>query len=198
MKNFIYIATLILCLVSCSNKKKTYYSPPRVTAEEFTVGVEDIINTDQENMYLNYSDDFNWCETCIVYNDYLDSDSCKYITEVCSIFYILSDKESKSYDTKAIIFTHKPGSTIIDEKSGFWVTDLVLSKKNIKISFEEAFKKLGDKKPHSKFCVLCKVSAKLNPQYVFGNAVSYICVDAVTGEITKEHNPGTKSGFWSK
>lgn len=199
MKKFIYVITalFILCLIGC-NKKKSSYTLPKVTAEEFTIGVEDITTTDQEHMYLNYKDEFKWCETCVVYNDYLDSDNCKYITEVCSIFYILNDEESGSLDTKAIIFAHKPGSTIIDEKMGFWVTDLVLDKKYIKITFEEALKKLGDKKPHSKFCVLCKVSAKLNPQYVFGNAVSYICVDAVTGEITKEHYQGTKSGFWSK
>ena len=211
MKKFIYIIFILATclLISCGNRRGQIKPIPN-TPEEFTVSIDEIINTDHEHMYLNYKDNFRWFETDVAYNDYLNSDSCKFIAEICNVFMIWEDETNESYDTRIITFIHRPGSTFIDEKPGFWLQNRILNRDSIKLDFSQAFNIMKNSKfkiPYSKYCVLRKEreisdTCNTNPQYIFGNFNYRIYIDAITGE-TRDTNPvlGRKEpsiGDWPK
>lgn len=156
--------------------------------------VENAIAMDKENMYLTYGKDYKWFETCVVLNEYLDSENTNdSVVGISNIFQILEEKSSKSFDVHVIMYTHVGDSTQVDVKHGFWVEDKPMNNDSIKVTFKEAYAKMMTAnlpKPHSRQCVLRKEvgSKECNPQYIFGNSEAQIYVDAVTGNVT-DMNP---------
>ena len=154
--------------------------------------VENAIAMDKENMDLTYGKDYKWFETCIVLNEYMDSENTNdSVVGISNIFQVVEQKSSKSFDVHVIMYTHVGDSTQVDVKEGFWIEDFPMD--SIKITFKEAYAKLlatNLPKPHSHQCVLRKEIGpkECNPQYIFGNSEAQVYVDAITGEVT-DMNP---------
>lgn len=154
--------------------------------------VENAIAMDKENMDLTYGKDYKWFETCIVLNEYMDSENANdSVVGISNIFQVVEQKSSKSFDVHVIMYTHVGDSTQVDVKEGFWIEDFPMD--SIKVTFKEAYAKLmaaNLPKPHSRQCVLRKEIGpkECNPQYIFGNSEAQVYVDAITGEVT-DMNP---------
>lgn len=199
MKKIIYLL-LIISLIGCGEKGKIFRENKEL------VGIEEIIFEDNEQMEKGFGKDYRYYESYVIFDKFFDSDSANWITELCSVFLVLdNDKESGSYDTRVIIFAHRPGSTFIDKKAGIFVENHNLKIDSINVTFIQAYEKMrysGLKRPRSKFCSLRRQDGivKANPQYVFGNANEQIYVDAVTGEIsiTNPVFPGKKGPRWDE
>lgn len=207
MKKFILlIGALAICALinlnscsSCSNKENILSE--ETISEKGELIVENIISSDREYMFLNYGGDYRWFETCIVLNDWLDSeDNDGSIAGISNVFQVIK-WEGSSADTYVILIAHSEGTDTIDVKQGFWIEDFPLETENIKLTYKDAFEKILEtnvSKPHSKHCILRKpIGPKdCNPQWVFGNIQDQLWVDAVTGEV-KDSNPAFE-GFGFK
>lgn len=155
--------------------------------------VENVISMDRQDMFLNYSDNYRWYETCVVLKDYLDSETANdTVVGVSSVFQIMIEK-GKSTDTRVVLISHVCDTSTVEIKHGFWTEDLVLNEELIKLTFKEAYERMQEAnypKPHSKQCVLRKPLGPINcnPQFVFGNIYSQLYVDACTGQVS-DKNP---------
>lgn len=197
MKKFMLLMAIVcgMAFVSCTGyADKKVVGNDSITNDSTVVDsvnyVENAIAMDKENMYLTYGKDYKWFETCIVLNEYLDSENTNdSVIGISNIFQVLEQKDSKSFDVHVIMYTHVGDSTQVDVKHDFWIEDMPMNNDSIKVSFKEAYAKMmaaNLPKPHSRQCVLRKeVGPKdCNPQYIFGNSEAQIYVDAVTGNVT--------------
>ena len=178
-----------LVCVACDKNKPV--AP--INEEKAELIVENLISTDRQDMFMNYSDDYRWFETCIVLKDYLDSENTSdTIVGVSSVFQIVEEVE-ESLDTKVVLITHTLDTNTVEIRHGFWVGDVILNQEAIDITFKDAYNKIMETnylKPHSKQCVLREPlgPAICNPQYIFGNIQAQLYVDAITGEVS-DTNP---------
>lgn len=197
MKKFMLLMAIVcgMAFVSCTGyADKKVVGNDSITNDSTVVDsvnyVENTIAMDKENMYLTYGKDYKWFETCIVLNEYLDSENTNdSVIGISNIFQVLEQKDSKSFDVHVIMYTHVGDSTQVDVKHDFWIEDMPMNNDSIKVSFKEAYAKMmaaNLPKPHSRQCVLRKeVGPKdCNPQYIFGNSEAQVYVDAVTGNVT--------------
>ncbi|MBO6273819.1 hypothetical protein J6O48_13755 [bacterium] len=196
-KTFIFslMLSLILSLtfVSCDKNKKQPVTPD--VKKDTTLVVENTINLDKQQMFTTYGKNYRWFESCIVLNDYLDSENCDGSFEsVTNIFQaLIGDINSKSFDSRVVMFTHNADSVEIVDRQGFWIEDCPMNDDVLKLTYKDAFDKVmttNSPKPHSKNCILRKPLGSLdcNPQYIFGNLSEQLWVDAVTGEV-RNSNP---------
>ena len=200
MKQFILLVMIALMLIGCGKKERIFLSNPEL------VGIEDIIKMDDKQMKDGFGQDYKYYESYVIYDKFFDSGEDNKIVEMCSVFQVFdNEKESKSMDTRVMIFAHRPGSTFIDRKAGIFVENYNLCLDSIKVTFIQAYEKMMCsklKKPRSKFCSLRRQygEVKANPQYVFGNASEQIYVDAITGEVSNENPvfPGKKGPRWNE
>lgn len=198
---FAFLCALFIGVTSCNSCKK---DDAKVASNvDTTLVVENVISTDREAMTLNYANDYRWYETCIVAQDYFDSENASevVVTGVSNIFQYLVNATENSADVQVVMYTHVKDSTVTEVKSGFWVGDEPMNDKQIKLTYVEAYNKMmatNMPKPHSRQCVLRKELGPndCNPQYIFGNVRAQVYVDAVTGEVS-DKNPVYK-GFESK
>lgn len=201
MKKLVLLMAVMfsMAFVSCTgNADKKVVGNDSITNDSTVVDsvnyVENAIAMDKENMNLTYGKDYKWFETCVVLNEYLDSENTNdSVVGISNIFQVLEEKSSKSFDVHVIMYTHVGDSTQVDVKHGFWVEDKPMNNDSIKVTFKEAYAKLmatNLPKPHSRQCVLRKEIGpkECNPQYIFGNSEAQIYVDAVTGNVT-DMNP---------
>ena len=197
---FALICAIFMGFTSCDKNKNNAQVGQKV---DTTLVVENLISMDREAMTLNYNKDYRWYETCIVAQDYFDSENASevVVTGVSNIFQYLVNATENSADVQVVMYTHVKDSTVTEVKSGFWVGDEPMNDKQIKLTYVEAYNKMmatNMPKPHSRQCVLRKELGPkdANPQYIFGNVKAQIYVDAVTGEVS-DKNPVYK-GFESK
>lgn len=201
MKKFMLLMAIVcgMAFVSCTGyADKKVVGNDSITNDSTVVDsvnyVENAIAMDKENMYLTYGKDYKWFETCIVLNEYMDSENTNdSVVGISNIFQVLEQKDSKSFDVHVIMYTHVGDSTQVDVKHGFWIEDQPMNNDSIKVTFKEAYTKMmaaNLPKPHSRQCVLRKEvgSKDCNPQYIFGNSEAQVYVDAVTGNVT-DMNP---------
>lgn len=184
MKEFLILVLLIFAacvFFACKQKKK------EMAKKE--LDVEQCVLSDKEYMIENFGIDYKWYETSINLKDYLDEDGGA-VESVVSVFQVAKE-EGKSLDTQVVVISHTEEEDKVDVMHTFWVEDFPLEA--IKITYQEALEivnRVNLPKPHSKRCVLRKqVGPKpCNPQYIFGNQMAQIYVDAVTGDVT-DKNP---------
>lgn len=175
MKKLLYILFVGLLICSCTSSTKKF-------------NVENIISTDKEYMSKTYGDDYRWFETCILLNDYLDSEDCNgKVAGISNIFQVVIPKDN-AFDTQVILASHTKDNNSVEVKHAFWVEDFPITEDSI-IKFKDAYFKVmatNLPKPHSKQVVLRKqIGPKpCNPQYIFGNIQSQVYVDAITGVVT--------------
>ena len=186
------VLLILLCSVLLMSCKK------HVDVKEVAkLNVENTISTDRQYMYLNYGDDYRWYETCVLLKNFLDEDCDGTIEEISSVFQVVTQIDSTSFDTQVIMTNHTLDGSQTDVKEGFWVEDYPINNDSI-ISFKEAFDKLmatNCVKPHSRHCVLRKEVGRYdaNPQYIFGNTKAQVYIDAVNGNVN-EKNPAFVGG----
>lgn len=147
-----------------------------------TLIVEDAINADKKEMVQNAT----WYESTVVLNNYLDEECDGSVEEITNVFQV-----ADSVNSEVTLFVHTAKKTDKIVKQGFWIGDVPMD--SIKLTFKEAFDTLmatNLPKPHSKYCVLRKQLGPnpSNPQYIFGNVLSQVYVDAMTGSVS-DKNP---------
>lgn len=154
--------------------------------------VEEFILADTAYMTANYDTTYVWFETQIVLNNYLDEESCDGSFEkVINIFEVITKVDSASYNTLVVKMIHIGDSLEIQASEDFWIEDMVMNKEPISLTYAEAFNLMNTSnymKPHTKYCVLRKEVGLVvaNAQYIFGDIVSQIYVDAITGDVSDE------------
>lgn len=161
---------------------------PEQVVEAVELNVENIIATDREDMFLNYSENYMWFETCVTMENWMDEETNGEIASVSNVFEVVSEA-GESYDTHVVTFTHTTDGETVAVDHGFWIEDKDMSNMEIYVTYQEAFDAamaVNLPKPHTKNCVLrCMVGPNpCNAQYVFGNKEAQIFVDAITGEAT--------------
>lgn len=163
----------------------------------FIPSVEETIIADRGYMSKEYGE-YMWYETSILLKNYLDSEEASdTVIRVSSIFQVIK-AVGDGFDTHVIFCDTTPDGRVINVKSAFWVGDSALNGNESFITFDAAYDFLmrsNYPKPHSRQVVLRKELGPVpcNPQYIFGNVMSHLFVDAVTGEVNVE-NPAYK-GF---
>lgn len=173
----------------CKNKEAD-----AVVVEDSALNVENLISMDRQAMYNKVGDDYRWYETCMKLNGFLDEENDGSLAEVVNVFQAVIARSEHSFDTKVYKFQHfADGTYAEDSVIGFWVEDEPMNNEAIKVTYKEAYEKLmatNMPKPHSRYVTLRKqVGPKAaNPQYIFGNLVETVFVDAVTGEVF-DYNP---------
>lgn len=196
MKKLFVILTSLLLMIgvsscnSCNKNTETVIKDPAI--EFVSDNTSHLIALDRQNMFLNYGKDYKYYETSIVLRDYLDEENDGTIVGVSNIFQVLSQKES-GFDVNVVMFTHVGDTTDVKVVPTFWVEDQPMNDEEIVIDFTKAFELINQvnlPKPHSRQVVLRKELGPIacNPQWIFGNQVSQIYVDATTGEV-KDYNP---------
>ena len=163
-----------------------------VCQQPAVLNVEHIVSTDRQDMFLNYSNDYRWYETCIVLQDFLDEECDGTVAGISNIFQAVVEKDGGA-DVFVVMYTHTPDTSAVQKVHSFWVEDMPMENEAIKLTFAEAFDKVMQAncpKPHSQHVVLRKELGPVNcnPQYIFGNAKAQLYVDAVTGEV-RTSNP---------
>lgn len=201
LMNLLIVLGLAFGMVSCKCTSDNGNAEPNGELAELVV--ENTVSTDREYMFLHYSNDYRWYETCVLLKDFLDSEECDGTVEgVSNVFQVVYERGESAYDTYVILFAYSAdGESSIEEKSGFWVGDLPLNEEVINLTYKDAYERLMEAdcpKPHSRHCVLRKEVGPVdaNPQYIFGNVHAQVYVDAVTGDVSEE-NPAFK-GFGFK
>ena len=162
---------------------------------DITASVENIIATDRQAMYtIAKGASYRFFESDIKLCDFLDSENCDgKILSVNNVFQQVIEKGNGS-DTNVLMFlTTGKGTEVSIYEHAFYLENEPLNDKPMPITFEKAFERMMKAnvvKPKSRNCILRKPvgPTPCNAQYIFGNRVQQIYVDAVTGEV-RTKNP---------
>lgn len=194
MRNLVFLALMSLVMFcscnSCGNKEKN-------TIIGDTLCVEASIKADLEAMLKKDKKAFDWFETSLLLNDYLDEECDGSYIKIMNVFQAIGkeDLDPKVYQLQHFV----DGRILEDSINGFWIEDFPLVDSLIKVPYDSAFNlvmQVNLPKPHSKNVVLRNPIGPnpCNPQWVFGNVQSQIWVDATTGDI-RESNPAFPDGY---
>ena len=154
---------------------------------------EHVVSSHREQMYTKLGGgDYTWYEShAILMRDIDDPEQDGTLADITSVFAVwpVDRANYAQYITTDWI----RGTWMPEPIPGLWIGDNSLNEEVIKITFEEAYQnmmKANCVKPHDKNVTLrCPVGPKkCNPQFVFGNIMQVVFVDAVTGEV-KTYNP---------
>lgn len=187
---------LMVSMNSCTSCNKAenetvVVDTTEVVSQSPQLNVEQTVSLDRQYMYMNWSEDYRWFETCIVLQDFLDEENDGTITGISNVFQVV-EESGNGADVHVILASHTPDTTAYDVKHAFWVEDYPLNEEVITVTFEQAYEKLmatNCPKPHSKHVVLRKQVGPVdaNPQYIFGNMNEVVFVDATTGDVSTEN-----------
>jgi len=193
--------TLVLGFSSCTGCKGEAQdnSINKDTTELFNkdsvvaLNVEHAIALDRQTMFNKFGKDYRWYETEILLPEYLNSEN---VTSdpvmIVNIFQSVVER-GKGFDTWVWKFQHfTDGRVLSDSIQGFWIENLPLNDKAIKLKYTEAFDKVMQvnyPKPQSKHVTLRNPVGPIaiNTQWIFGNINEQIWVDAVTGTCTNSN-----------
>lgn len=154
--------------------------------------VEDILTADYNQMVEDYDTAFVWYEVEFVLNDYLDAEDCDgSIKEFTNIFQVVTPIDSVSTNAFVVKMIHTGDTFTVETEEGFWCEDVAMDKDRMQITYNEAYQRMTESnypKPHANTCTLRNaLGPKIaNSQYIFGNAVAQIYVDAVTGNVSDQ------------
>jgi hypothetical protein len=189
---------LMIGMNSCTGCNKSQdvnnVDTTEVASDTAELNVENLISMDRQAMYNKVGEDYRWYETCMKLNNFLDEENDGSLAEVVNVFQAIIARSEHSFDTKVYKFQHfADGTYAEDSVIGFWVEDEPMNNEAIKVTYKEAYEKLmatNMPKPHSRYVTLRKQVGPIdaNPQYIFGNLVETVFVDAVTGEVF-DYNP---------
>jgi hypothetical protein len=154
---------------------------------DMTGGVAHIQALHRQTMFTLYGgEDYAWYETRVLFNDSLKYETLAEVkvTDVTDIFQAFDPFRCQFISTNV-----EKGTIIPPAIPDVWVEDCDMSKLEIKLSVEEVLQRLqmwdGIIPPAIGMTLRCPLGPRrCNAQWVIGNIVDVIFVDAVTGDIT--------------
>ena len=154
---------------------------------------EDVVSTHRQQMFnLRGGGDYTWYEShAVLLRDLDDENQDGTVGNITSIFSVWS--EESGINVQYVTTDWKRGTWIPGPVPGVWIEDCNMNEAEIVLTFEAAYQKLMEAnvvKPHDKNVTLrIPVGPRgCNAQYVFGNMMEVVFVDAVTGEV-RTKNP---------
>lgn len=202
MRKFLWMFVVVLMAVtmsSCNSCKKEKDNKSEDVKTPLIV--ENVYNTDRQQMFTTYGKNYNWFECCILLKDYMDSEECDgSVVGISNVFQVVTEIDSTSADVHVILYSTTEEVKEIDEKHGLWVGDFPLNDYTFNVTYMQAYEKMMNAncpKPHSRHCVLRRELGPMpnvNPQYIFGNDKMQVYVDAMTGEV-RTKNPAYPEDF---
>lgn len=202
-KIMLFVLSTLFCLVlgfssctGCKNnaQEKTGNQTELTTGDSIVaLNVENAISMDRQAMYLKHGGDYRWYETEILLPEFMDSeDATSDPVMIVNIFQSVVEREN-GFDTWVHKYQHfNDGTVLNDSIRGFWVENMPLEDKALKLKYTEAWDKVmavNFPKPHSKHVTLRNPIGpiSINTQWIFGNIKEQIWVDAVTGTCTNSN-----------
>lgn len=199
MKKFLFgmLAVVLLSMIagvttSCNGcksepaKDAPEYDYNGVT-QDFTAGVDHIIALHKQTMFDLYKGEpYAWYETRVLFNDSIKAenfDSLK-VMDVTDIFQLFDPARCQYISTNI-----EKGTIIPKPIPDIWIEDCDMSHSAVKLSAEDVIEKLkawdGIIPPAIGMTLRQPLGPKqCNPQWVIGNIMQVIFVDAFTGDIT--------------
>ena len=201
MRKFLFgdmlVTMMVLCMmvvgISSCNGCKEETGNSAVSADydgvvqDFTAGVEHITALHKQKMYDLYKgENYAWYETRILFNDSIRLEALDdlHVTDVTNIFQLFDPARSQTISTDI-----KKGTIVPKPIYDIWIEDVDMSKSPIKLTVKDVLEKLktwdGILPPAISITLRQPLGPRrCNPQYVIGNIMDVIFVDAVTGDIT--------------
>lgn len=194
--------TLVLGFSSCTGCKGEAQdnSINKDTTELFNkdsvvaLNVEQTISLDHQAMYINHGGDYRWFETEILLPEFMDSENAtSNPVMIVNVFQSVVERKN-GFDTWVHKYQHfNDGTVLNDSIRGFWIENMPLEDKVIKLKYVDAWDKLMQvnfPKPHSKHVTLRNPIGpiSINTQWIFGNVHEQVWVDAVDGNC-RNSNP---------
>lgn len=201
MKKNVFLSVLVAIamgmmvggMTSCSSCKG---EPEEVTpsdydydgvAQDFTAGVEHIVALHKQTMYELYNgEQYVWYETRVLLSDSLTFENLDslHVTDVTDIFQLFDPARCQYISTNV-----KEGTIIPKPIYDIWIEDCDMSNAEIKLWPEDVLSRLkawdGILPPAVGMTLRQPLGPRqCNPQWVIGNIMQVIFVDAVTGDIT--------------
>lgn len=203
MKKIIFMS-LLLAIVSimatgcsgCQSEKKE--QPKGVViqsadydgvVQDFTAGVSHIIALHRQTMFnLVKGHEYQWRNLQVLFNDTIKAENIDdlHITDITSVFFYWDNGPWVQYISTNV----KKGTIIPNRIQDVWIEDCDLSNCEIKLSAEDALKRLKEWNgviPEAKGLILrLPVGPRnCNAQWVTGSFGDPVFIDAVTGDITE-------------
>ena len=191
-----------------AESETTMYHDYNGVAQDFTVGVSHIQALHHQTVYSTLGvQKFEWRNSKVIFNNEITLekiDSLK-ITDVNDVFYYWNNGPWVQYVNSNV----ENGTQIPRPIQDVWIEDADLNSASIELSAEDVLWRIKEwngllpKGSKSMSLRLPVGPCKCNPQWVLGNTVDVIFVDAVTGEISNWNpafNPqrGVKGGDFGK
>lgn len=155
--------------------------------QDFTAGIDHIVALHKQTMFSLYEgEQYAWYETRVLFNDSLkveNADSLK-VVDVTDIFQLFDPARCQYISTNV-----DKGTIIPKPIPDIWIEDCDMSKAEIKLWPEDVIGKLkawdGIIPPAVGMTLRMPLGPRrCNAQWVIGNIMQVIFVDAVTGDIT--------------
>lgn len=156
-------------------------------AQDFTAGVDHIVALHKQTVYNIYKgEQYAWYETRVLFNDSIKDgniDDLK-VTDVTDIFQLFGPARCQYVSTNV-----EKGTIIPKPIPDIWIEDCDMSEAEIKLWPEDVLEKLkawdGIIPPAVGMTLRIPLGPRrCNAQWVIGNIMQVIFVDAVTGDIT--------------
>ena len=150
-------------------------------------GVEHIIALHRQTMFDIYEgEDYAWYEAKIFFDDSLTLEGIDdlHVTDVTDVFQLFSPARCQFISTSV-----DKGTVIPKPIPDIWIEDCDMSGSEIRLTVEDVLERLkawdGILPPANSIVLRQPLGPqRCNPQYVIGNILQVIFVDAVTGDIT--------------
>lgn len=193
---FLMLMTIAVGMMSCTGcKDKGSTEEPQLVyaddydgvVQDFTAGVEHIIALHRQTMFNIYKgEQYAWYETRILFNDSINDANIDdlHVVDVTDIFQLFDPARCQYISTNI-----KNGTIIPKPIPDFWIEDVDMSNSEIRLTVKDVLEKLkawdGIIPPATGMTLRQPLGPRnCNAQYVIGNIMQVIFIDAVTGEIT--------------
>ena len=155
--------------------------------QDFTAGVEHIIALHRETVFSLYDGErYAWYEAKVLFSDSLKLENIDslYVTDVTDVFQLFDPARCQFISTNI-----KDGTIIPKPIADIWIEDVDMSNSEIRLTVDDVLERLkawDGILPPAVGMTLRQPLGPLpcNPQYVIGNIMQVIFVDAVTGDIS--------------
>lgn len=155
--------------------------------QDFTAGVDHITALHRQMMFEIYGDEqFAWYETKVLFNDSLKLETLDdlKVVDVTDVFQLFAPARCQYISSNV-----SKGTIIPQPIPDIWIEDVDMSSSPMKLTVKDVLEKLkawdGILPPAVGMTLRQPLGPrKCNPQWVIGNIMQVIFVDAVTGDIT--------------
>ncbi len=199
------IAVMLVGCNSCNPKEGKHeevaYHDYDGVAQDFTAGVSHIQALHRQTMLVlakqaGATNGYQWRNSRVVFNDTLTLENIDdvHVVAVNDVFFYWNEKGPWVQYINSHV---KNGVQIPFPINDVWIEDADMSNKEIKLSAEDAIKRLKEwngvlPQGCNSITLRYPVGPKdCNPQWVFGDVYDVLFIDAVTGEV-RDYDPAFK------